>query len=118
MADPDTTRDDGLEGLEEEPRRGPWMIVLIIVLAGVALFAGVQWQRVADREGRLRAEVQVLQRENETLRLQVNQVTRQAGELEQKLGTLAAERRELARKVEELERQVSRRAPAKPATRR
>jgi|SRR3990170_6130814 len=118
MVDPDTTRNDGLDGLEEEPRRRPWTIVLLVILAAVAVFTGVQWQRVADREGRLRVEVQILQRENETLRLQVSQATRQAGELEQKLQALTAERRDLARKVEELERQASRRAPTKPASRR
>jgi hypothetical protein len=118
MADFDTTREDGLEGLEEEPRRRPWVMVAIVILAALALLAGVQWQRVADREGRLRAEVQLLHRENETLRLQVKQATRQAGELEQKLQALAAERRELAQRVEQLERRASVRPPAKPASKR
>lgn len=119
MAEFETLREDDLEGLEEEPRRRPWAIVAVIVLAALALFAGIQWRRAADREVQLRAEIQALQRENETLRLQVNQAQRLAGEMEQKVQALTAERRELAQKVDELERRAGRTRPqTKPAPKR
>ncbi len=119
MVEFDTSREDGLEDLEEEPRRRPWAIVAIILLAALALLAGIQWRRVADRETQLRAEVQSLQRENETLRLQANQAQRLAGEMEQKVQALTAERRDLAQKVDELERRAGRTRPqAKPTPKR
>lgn len=119
MVEFDNSREESLENLEEEPTRRPWAVLAIIVLAALALLAGIQWRRVADHETQLRAEVQALQRENETLRLQVNQAQRQAAEMEQRVSALTAERRDLAQRVEELERRVGRtRPPAKPAARR
>lgn len=119
MADFDMPREEGLEDLEEEPRRRPWAVVAIVVLAALLLLAGVQWRRVADRETQLRAELQALQRENETLRLQVNQAQRLTGEMEQKVQALTAERRELAQKVDELERRAGKTRPqVKPTSKR
>ena len=119
MAEFDMSQEEGLEDLEEEPRRRPWAVVAIIVLAALALLAGIQWRRVADRETQLRAELQTLQRENETLRLQVNQAQRLAGEMEQKVRALTAERRDLAQKVDELEHRAARTRPqAKPTPKR
>lgn len=110
---------EGLDELEEEPGRRPWAFVVIIVLAALVLVAGIQWRRAADREAQLRVEIQALQRENESLRLQAAQAERQVGEIGRRVEALAAERRDLAQKVEELERRMGRaRPPAKPAPKR
>ena len=107
----------------------PWLLIIAsLLLAGLALWTGVQWKQGLDREGKLRAELKQVYLEAEQLRAQAAQSQQRVSLLEKQVMALSAEREATTKRIEELEAELAAAkarlggkkppAPAKPAPKR
>jgi uncharacterized protein HemX len=86
----------------------PWLLIIAsLLLAGLALWTGVQYRRSAEREQRLRAEIKQVYLEAETLRSAVAQLRERATLLKQQADALTVERDGLASRLEKVEAELA-----------
>lgn len=90
------------------PPGRPWgLIVVSLLLAGLAAWAGIQSIRSAAQEQRLRAELKQVYLDAESLRSVATQWQERAMLLEQQAAALTTEREGLAKRIKELETELA-----------
>lgn len=109
MATPDTSEPTRASRLRAGgPPGRPWgLIVVGLLLAGLAAWAGVQSIRSAAQEQRLRAELKQVYLDAESLRSVATQWQERSLLFEQQAAALTAERDALARRIKELEAELA-----------
>ena len=86
----------------------PWLLIIVsLVLAALAAWAGVQYTRSVEREQRLLAELRRVYLEAENLRSEVNRWRERAMLLQQQASALTVERDGLAEQLGALEAELA-----------
>lgn len=108
--------EEELEELEEVPRRRPWLVVAIVILAGILILSLIQTSKARSQYSKLKEDVVKVEKERDSFKIQLADSNVKVEELQKEIASLKEEKRVLSQKL--ADDSLSKASSKKPTTKK